>query len=120
MPRRPLHKEQADAAMVAEALLAVSLAHDTPGIFSEADHELQLDADEDSEPEDDWSFRDAFAADVIQLAGFSWAQFAASFSGPGSRGPYNTWLKSQDFFPIALQSPDRWFRHMFRSVSSVV
>ena len=118
MPRRPLHKEQAAAAQVSEALFAVSLALDGPKLYSEAEDDLdgllELDADEELALEE--SLRDAAAAEIIQLAAFSWAEFAASLSGPGSRGRYNTWLKSSDFFPVALQSPDRWFRHMFRFV----
>ena len=125
MPRRPLHKVQADAAKLAEALLALSFALDGPVLDLEEDgpdgthprRQPEDDFDGESEAEeDDYELRETLTAEVLELAGFSWAEFATSLSGTGLRGGYNTWLKSEDFFPVALQSPDRWFRHLFRFV----
>lgn len=112
MPRPPLHRIQADAASVAEFLTYASAILDSDVVFNLEDDSDLLDQDDDEV--EDWMMDDRSGVELLQLAGFSWAGFSSSLTGTGSRGPYNAWPKSQDFFPAALQSPDRWFRHLFR------
>jgi hypothetical protein len=70
------------------------------------DDNILLD-DEDFEADDQIS-------EIIELSALQWTQLALSMSGDGSRGPYNQFPKSTDFFSTSLQAPDRYFRRMFR------
>src|ERR1700735_3979971 len=53
-------------------------------------------------------------SEVLELMGATWLQTASALTAEGSRGPYNQFPKSQDFFITTLQSPDLMFRHQFR------
>ena len=115
MPRQLLHRVQAEAANLAEYLTVAATVLDSPDIFTDLGDHLPLPSFIDDEVED-FMMNDHIVPEILQLAAFSWADFAMSLTGEGSRGPYNSWPKSHEFFTVALQSPDRWFRHMFRFV----
>ncbi|KAK7027090.1 hypothetical protein R3P38DRAFT_2394612, partial [Favolaschia claudopus] len=51
--------------------------------------------------------------ELLELVALDWMEIAA-YLGDTSRGPYNNIPKSTDFFSVLLQSPDRYFRNMFR------
>ena len=53
--------------------------------------------------------------DVLELTAFEWMKIAIMMSD-GWHGPYNVFLKPQDFFLISLQAPDHYFCKMFWSV----
>ncbi|KAJ3749666.1 hypothetical protein DFH05DRAFT_703689 [Lentinula detonsa] len=41
-------------------------------------------------------------------------QEVSEIKGDGTRGPYNQFPKSKDWFSTSLQQPDRWFRSNHR------
>ncbi|KAF8218451.1 hypothetical protein L208DRAFT_1383284, partial [Tricholoma matsutake] len=51
---------------------------------------------------------------IIELSALQWAQLALSMLGDGSRGSYNQFPKSTNFFSTSLQEPDQYFHQMFR------
>ncbi|KAJ7226031.1 hypothetical protein GGX14DRAFT_386724 [Mycena pura] len=51
---------------------------------------------------------------MLWVLGAEWLGIAEALRGNGTRGPYFQFLKSADFFELALQMPDRLFRYMFR------
>ncbi|KAJ4465180.1 hypothetical protein C8J55DRAFT_493599 [Lentinula edodes] len=46
-------------------------------------------------------------AELLELAGME-------MDGDGTRGAYNQFPKSKDWFPASLQQPDRWFWSNYR------
>ncbi|KAJ3746836.1 hypothetical protein DFH05DRAFT_1556498 [Lentinula detonsa] len=52
--------------------------------------------------------------DVLELAAALMIQKVSEIEGDGTRGPYNQFPKSQDWFSTSLQQPDRWFRSNHR------
>ena len=68
----------------------------------------------DDEDSDSKSGNDNNLGEILELSAFQWMQIALAMSGDGSRGPYNQFPKSADFFAISLQAPERYFRQMFR------
>jgi len=53
----------------------------------------------------------------FEMMGIGLLGLAKSLSGHGSRGgngAYDVIPKSQDFFAVSMQWPDRWFRGMYR------
>src|SRR5882724_2287714 len=53
----------------------------------------------------------------FEMMGIGLLGLAKSLSGHGSRGgngAYDMIPKSQDFFAVSMQWPDRWFRGMYR------
>ncbi|KAJ4463940.1 hypothetical protein C8R41DRAFT_872267 [Lentinula lateritia] len=53
-------------------------------------------------------------AELLELAGVMTLQLAMEMDGDGTRGAYNQFPKSNDWFPASLQQPDRWFRSNYR------
>jgi hypothetical protein len=94
-----LAERQSELLGLSEALFEASLA------LSFGDNEWISD-DDDNSSEDDIS-------DVLELTAFEWTRIAILMSD-GTRGPYNQFPKSRDFFSTSLQAPDRYFRKMFR------
>ena len=81
---------------------------------------LDNDPDDDSDIQDDdkdfagLDSDDNDLSEVLELTSLQWTQIVLSLSGDGSRGPYNQFPKSTDFFAVSLQAPERYFRRMFR------
>ena len=68
------------------------------------DENLGLDSDSES---------DNGLSEILELSALQWTQIVLALSGDGSRGPYNQFPKSTDFFAVSLQAPERYFRRMF-------
>ena len=66
------------------------------------------DSNESSEFDDDVHYQS------MLLSGTALLGLSASLSGNGSRGQYDQFEKCHQLFDIALQWPDRHFRHKFR------
>ena len=66
------------------------------------------DSNESSEFDDDVHYQS------MLLSGTALLGLSASLSGDGSRGQYDQFEKCHQLFDIALQWPDRHFRHKFR------
>ena len=71
------------------------------------------DDDIPADDEDSSSHNDNDLGEILELSALQWMQIALAMSD-GSRGPYNQFPKSADFFAISLQAPERYFRQMFR------
>ncbi|KIL55493.1 hypothetical protein M378DRAFT_28554 [Amanita muscaria Koide BX008] len=80
------------------------------------EYAIALDSDDDDIPldDEDSAFSNNDLSEILELSALQWTQIALSMSGDGSRGPYNQFPKSADFFAISLQAPERYFRRMFR------
>jgi hypothetical protein len=94
-----LTERQSELFGLSEALFEASLA------LSFGDNELISDDDENSSEDD--------ISNILELTAFEWTRIAILMSD-GTRGPYNQFPKSRDFFLTSLQAPDRYFRKMFR------
>ena len=79
------------------------------------EYAIALEEDEDDNILlDDEDFKaDDQISEIIELSALQWTQLALSMSGDGSRGPYNQFPKSTNFFSTSLQAPDQYFRRMF-------
>ena len=78
---------------------------------------VALDNDDDDILPDDDDFgsdSDNDLSEVLELTALQWLQIVLILEGDGSRGPYNKFPKSIDFFTVSLQAPERYFRRMFR------
>ncbi|KAJ7586922.1 hypothetical protein C8J56DRAFT_1051221 [Mycena floridula] len=53
-------------------------------------------------------------SEILELQALHWTHTTMILAGNALRGPYNQVSRSEDFFKVALQAPDREFRHMFR------
>ncbi|KAF8219197.1 hypothetical protein L208DRAFT_1342330 [Tricholoma matsutake] len=76
------------------------------------------DDDDDDIPLDGEDFgstsdSDNDLSEVLELSAFQWTQIALALSGDGSRGPYNQFPKSSNFFAVSLQAPEQYFCCMF-------
>lgn len=58
-------------------------------------------------------YGDDDVSDLLELEDLLWLETASLLTGDGSRGPYNQFPKTQEFFSTSLQSPDHQFRHIF-------
>lgn len=115
MPRVPLYQLQADILESAEYTLLLSeLLHDNILWSDDVIEDIELEDDDE-----DWEADDSAFYEALQLSAIDWAEFAASLTGNGSRGSYNSWPKCEDYFRIALQAPDCWFRHMFQCATNL-
>ncbi|KAF9071346.1 hypothetical protein BDP27DRAFT_1401506, partial [Rhodocollybia butyracea] len=53
-------------------------------------------------------------AEMLEVTAVFMMQEALVIEGDGTRGEYNQFAKSKDWFPTSLQQPDRWFRSNYR------
>ena len=123
MPRKTLSAVQAELLDFTETLLvAADLLDDSDtGHFDDlngldelgipAEHAEELDSFEYQDGEDGF---ESFVTEILEMHATITLQMAALLTGDGSRGSYNRYAKSADFFSTTLQSPDRQFRHQFR------
>ena len=123
MPRTTLSAVQAELLDFTETLLvAADLLDDSDtghfddlngldGLGIPAEHAEELDSFEYQDGEDGF---ESFVTEILEMHATITLQMAASLTGDGSRGSYNRYAKSADFFSTTLQSPDRQFRHQFR------
>ena len=123
MPRKTLSAVQAELLDFTETLLvAADLLDDSDtghfddlngldGLGIPAEHAEELDSFEYQDGEDGF---ESFVTEILEMHATITLQMAASLTGDGSRGSYNRYAKSADFFSTTLQSPDRQFRHQFR------
>ncbi|KAJ3804841.1 hypothetical protein F5876DRAFT_70296 [Lentinula aff. lateritia] len=93
-----MSKTQAQAVLLSMAC-AILAASDTLDNVEDAD--LPLD-----DPCEDLEVLEVVAAIMIHEA--------LEIKGDGTRGPYNQFPKSRDWFPTSLQQPDQWFRSNYR------
>lgn len=115
MPRTTVAEAQADMLEYAEFLLVASelladddILEDLAQLIPEEEHEIYgLDSDKE-------------VSELLELEGLLWLERASALSGTGSRGPYNQFPKSKDYFSTTLQNPDRQFRHAFRFVCYIL
>ncbi|KAF8233233.1 hypothetical protein L208DRAFT_1267524 [Tricholoma matsutake] len=75
------------------------------------------DNDDDDIPLDGEDFgstsdSDNDLSEVLELSAFQSTQIVLALSGDGSRGPYNQFPKSSNFFTVSLQAPEQYFRCM--------
>ena len=122
MPRTTLSAVQAELLDFTETLLvAADLLDDSDtghlddlndldglGIQAEPAEDLDSFGYEDGDGEH--AFED-FISEILKMQATITLEMAASLTGDGSRGSYNRYAKSADFFSTTLQSPDRQFRH---------
>ncbi|KAJ3809424.1 hypothetical protein F5876DRAFT_66484 [Lentinula aff. lateritia] len=98
-----MSKTQAQAVLLSIAC-AILAAFDTLDNVEDAD--LPLD-----DPCEDLEVLKVVAAIMIHEA--------LEIKGDGTRGPYNQFPKSRDWFPTSLQQPDRWFRNVLDVASKL-
>jgi hypothetical protein len=121
MPRTTLSAVQAELLNFTETLLvAADLLNDNidnlgdlPELISAELEELN-DVNMDSFAAASKDAFDNYISEILEMQAIVTLQIASSLTGNGSRGPYNRFAKSADFFSTSLQSPDRQFRHQFR------
>ena len=102
MVKKTKAQHQAEYLKYANHLLqyAVALDHDDDDILPD-DDDFGSDSDND-------------LSEVLELSALQWLKIVLILTGDGSRGPYNKFPKSIDFFSVSLQAPERHFRRMFR------
>ncbi|KAJ3712651.1 hypothetical protein C8R42DRAFT_313172 [Lentinula raphanica] len=100
MPRATKAETQFELICIAHDLLEASALLEDLN-----DTALPLDDPEDDLLED---------TELLELAAVMMIQGALEIEGDGTRGAYNQFPKSLDWFPISLQQPDRWFRGNYR------
>ncbi|PPQ80935.1 hypothetical protein CVT24_012866 [Panaeolus cyanescens] len=105
---------QATILNISETLLMISgLVDDDDDILGEGhDDELAMALDDGNEF--DYDEDQDRVAEVLEYTSINWMLVAQFMMGDGSRGTYNQIPKSLDYFSTSLQSPDRYFRQMFR------
>jgi hypothetical protein len=106
MVKKTKAQHQAEYLKYASDLFEYAVALDD----DDNDHNIPAD-DDDS---DSLTGNDNDLSEILELSALQWMQIALAMSGDGSRGPYNQFPKSADFFAISLQAPERYFRQMFR------
>jgi hypothetical protein len=74
------------------------------------EYAIALDDDNNDDiPLDDEDFgsdSDNDLSEVLELSALQWTQIVLAMSGDGSRGSYNQFPKSSDFFAVSLQAPE--------------
>jgi hypothetical protein len=113
MPRTTLSAVQAELLDFTETLLvAADLLNDDLNDLGETmTWQEEIDNFEFRDDEDAF---DDFVQEVLEMHALVTFHMAFSLTGDGSRGSYNQYAKSADFFSTTLQSPDHQFRHQFR------
>lgn len=105
MPKRTKAQRQAERA---EEMLHLFIAS------SVMDDDRATDSDAESESESEGEAGDGDgAADVLLLVAMEVMDEIVEMNDT-SRGRYGLISKSKDWFPMALMSPDRYFRYTFR------
>lgn len=113
MPRTTLSAVQAELLDFTETLLVAAdlLNDDLDDLGETMTWQEEIDNFEFGDGEDAF---DDFVQEVLEMHALVTFHMAFSLTGDGSRGSYNQYAKSADFFSTTLQSPDRQFRHQFR------
>ena len=83
---------------------AACLSHSISMILD--DEDVNIDDPDDEDDTSDFYYTLALYLSLL----------AQPATGIGSRGPYISFPKSQDYFESSLQWPDRWFRDSYRCV----
>jgi hypothetical protein len=82
------------SAYLFQASVALDILEDDP---------ISFDGQSDDDNNDDQDYDDI--GEIFELTALEWTRLALAMTD-GTRGPYNQFLKSKDFFSTSLQAPD--------------